>query len=221
MQAAEVADPTLDATGLPAYLKLLPRPTPEPWRKITEKERFHYYALFTFTPLAGISAAFGGAISQGINSPPERGQGWVPYGVRVASSYGSTVVGNTITYGTSILFRDDNRYVRSDKPGFNARLKNVLLSPYVAQSNSGRRRFSTSSFLGGVGQATVPLEWSPGHWQGWQNIGVNYLIWYGQVAGINLASELYASLVRYHKNKRYSKNKGHDKTPAANTESKK
>ena len=41
------------------------------------------------------------------------------------------------------------------------------------------------------------------------------------VAGINLASELYASLVRYHKNKRYSKNKGHDKTPAANTESKK
>jgi hypothetical protein len=214
-QTYGIADSTLDATGLPGYLKLLPQPTPEPWRKITEKERFNYYVLFTFTPLAGISAAFGGAISQGIDSPPEWGQGWGPYGVRVGSSYGSTVVGNTVTYGTSMLFRDDNRYVRSNKHGINGRLGNVLLSPYVAHSNTGKRRFSTSSFLGGVSQATVPLAWSPRSWQGWQNIGVNYLIWYGQTAGINLASEFYASFVGYFKNK------SHNKAAAANTASNK
>jgi hypothetical protein len=213
-QTAAIDDPTLDATGVPGILKMLPRPTPEPWRKITEKERFNYYVLFTFTPLAGISAAFGGAVSQGINSPPEWGQGWGPYGLRTASSYGSTVVGNTITYGTSILFRDDNRYVRSNKLRFNARLGAVLVSPYVTHNNTGRRRFSMSSFLGGVSQATVPLAWSPGSWQGWQNIGVNYLIWYGQVAGINMASELYASIVHYYKNRQH-------KAAAANNPSKK
>jgi hypothetical protein len=200
-QTAEIADPTLDATGLPAYLKLLPQPAPEPWRKITEKERFDLYVSFTYLPLAGVGAALGAAISQGIDSPHEWGQGWGPYGVRVASSYGSSVVGNTITYATSVLFRDDNRYFRSNKQALNARLRSVLISPYVAHSNTGRARFSTSSFLGGVGQAAIPLAWSPRTWQGWENVGINYLIWYGQTAGINLVREFYANIVRYHKNK--------------------
>ena len=204
-QTTEIADPTLDATGLPVYLKLFPQPTPEPWRKITAKERFDSYVNYTYSPLAAFSSALGAAISQGIDSPHEWGQGWGPYGVRVASSYGSTVVGNTITYGTSILFRDDNRYVRSNKASFKARLAAVLVSPYVAHNHAGGRRFSMSSFLGGVGQSTIPLEWSPRSWQGWNNVGINYLIWYGQVAGINLASEIYPSIVRYYKNKRHNK----------------
>lgn len=204
-QTAEIADPTLDATGLPAYLKLFPQPTPEPWHKITAKERLDTYVAYTYSPLAAFSSAFGAAISQGINSPHEWGQGWGPYGLRVASSYGSTVVGNTITYGASILFRDDNRYVRSNESRFAGRLRAVLVSPYIAHNSAGRRRFSMSSFLGGVGQATIPLEWSPRSWQGWNNIGVNYLIWYSEVAGINLASELYPSIVHYYKNKRQNK----------------
>jgi hypothetical protein len=204
-QIADTADPTLDRTDLPAYLRLLPQPTPEPWRKITPKQRLDSYVAYTYSPLAAVSSALGAAISQGIDSPHEWGQGWGPYGVRVASSYGSTVVGNTITYGTSILFRDDNRYVRSNKRGFGPRLGAVLVSPYVAHNSAGGRRFSMSSFLGGAGQATVQLAWSPRSWQGWNNIGINYLIWYGQVAGINLASELYASIAHYYKNKRHNK----------------
>lgn len=214
-QTAPVADPTLDAAGLPGYLKLLPQPTAEPWRKITEKERFDYYVWFTFSPLAGVSAAFGGAICQGIDNPHKWGQGWGPYGARVASSYGSFLVGNTITYGASVLFRDDNRYVRSNSQGIKARLEAGLLSPYVAHGNDGRRRFSTSSFLGGVGQAAIPLEWSPRSWQGWRNVGVSYLIWYSETAGMNLAREFYTSVLRY------SKNKSRNKTLAAIAASKK
>jgi hypothetical protein len=200
-QTARVADPTLDSAGLPGYLKLLPQPAAEPWRKITEKDRFNYYASMTFSPLASLSAAFGAAISQGIDSPHEWGQGWGPYGIRVASSYGSNVVGNTVTYAASAVFRDDNRYFRSNKNGFKARLGAAALSPYVAHNNSGRPRFSTSSFLGGVGNATISLEWSPPSWQGWGNVGVNYLIWYSETAGINLVREFYPSVVRYFKNK--------------------
>src|SRR6266849_1902600 len=184
-QTAPTTDPTLDSTGLPVYLKLLPQPAAEPWRKITEKDRFNFYASMTFSPLAGLSAAVGGAISQGIDSPHEWGQGWGPYDTRVASSYGSTIVGNTITYAASALFRDDTRYFRSHKNGFKARLGAAAVSPYVAHNSAGRQRFSASSFLGGVGQSTLQLEWSPPSWQGWGNVGVNYLIWYGETVGIN------------------------------------
>jgi len=160
---------------------------------------------FTFSPLAGISAALGGAISQGLGRPHEWGQGLGPYGNRVASSFGSSVVGGSITYGMSVLFRDDNRYFRSNSDKISTRLAAVLLSPYVAHNEAGRPRFSVSSFLGGAGQATIPLEWSPRSWQGWNNAGVNYLIWYSQTAGMNLARELYTGFLRYSKNKGQSK----------------
>src|SRR5450432_413726 len=95
------ADPTLDATGLPGYMKVLPRPAPEPWGRITHKQRFDQYAASTFSSSAVLGAAAGGAIGQAINSPHEWEQGWGAYGVRVTSSYGATLVGNTITYGFS------------------------------------------------------------------------------------------------------------------------
>src|SRR5437867_5596257 len=140
-QTAALPDPTLDSTGLPAYLKLLAQPAAEPWRRITEQERFGHYASLTFSPYAGLSAMFGGAISQELDSPHEWGQGWGPYGIRVASSYGGTFVANTITYGASAVFRDVNRYFRSGKDGFEARLAHVMISPYVAHNNAGRPRF--------------------------------------------------------------------------------
>jgi hypothetical protein len=138
------------------------------------------------------------AISQAIDSPHEWGQGWGPYGVRIASSYGSSFVAYTITYGTSAIFKDDNRYFRSNQGRFGARLGHVIISPYLAHTDSGDIRFSTSSFLGGAGGAGIPLLWSPPSWQGWNNVAVNYAIWYGGLAGVNLVREFYPSLVRHH-----------------------
>jgi hypothetical protein len=201
-QTAALSDPTLDSAGLPRYLKLLAQPATEPWHKITETERFNYYASITFAPYAGLASMFGGAISQALDSPHEWGQGGGAYRTRVASSYGSTLVAYTITYGASAVFREDNRYFRSNHGSIKARLVHVLLSPYESHSNAGQPRFSASSFLGGVGGAAIPLAWSPASWQGWNNVGVNYAIWYGGLAGVNLVREFYPSLVRHYKSKR-------------------
>ena len=201
-QTADLTDPTLDSSGLPAYVKLLAQPAAEPWRQLTETERFANYSSLTFGPYAGLSSVFGAAISQALDRPHEWGQGGGGYRLRVASSYGSTLVANTIAYGASTLFRDDNRYFRSNKDRFRARLAHVLVSPYQAHDNAGLARFSASSFLGGVGGAAIPLAWSPASWQGWNNVGVNYAIWYGGLAGINLVREFYPSLVRHYKSKR-------------------
>lgn len=201
-QTVALPDPTLDASGLPAYVKLLAQPAAEPWRQITGTERFTNYASLTFAPYAGLSSLFGGAISQAIDSPHEWGQGSGSFRMRFASSYGSILVANTIIYGSSAVFRDDNRYFRSNKDGFKARLAHVLVSPYQAHGNAGQLRFSASSFLGGVGGASIPLLWSPASWQGWNNVAVNYAIWYGGLAGINFVREFYPSLVRHYKSKR-------------------
>lgn len=203
-QTAPAVDPTLDNTGLPFYVRLIPEPVAEPWKKITPKERFDLYTSYTFSPYAALYALAGGAIDQGINSPKEWGQGWEAFGKRTASSWGSAFVGNTISYGLSAAFRDDNRYVRSRKDGFGGRLGSVLISPYVAHNDSGGARFSSSSFLGGAGQATIPLLWSPPSWQGWNNVGINYLVWYGETAGLNLVREFYPSVVGFFKRRQAS-----------------
>ena len=44
--------------------------------------------------------------------------------------------------------------------------------------------------MGSAGYSGIQLAWSPSSWQGWNNVGINYLIWYGQTAGINLAKGL-------------------------------
>ncbi len=212
-QTGPVDDPTLDNKGLPFYVKLIPEPVAEPWRKITPRERFELYESYTFSPYAALTALAGGAIDQGINSPKEWGQGWGAFGKRTLSSYGSTLVGNTITYGLSAVFRDDNRYVRSHKDSFGRRLGSVLISPYVAHNNEGGTRFSMSSFLGGAGQSTIQLAWSPPSWQGWNNIGINYLVWYGETAGLNFAREFYPSIVGFYKRKHASQTAPKTATP--------
>ena len=206
-QSPSGSDPALDPAGLPGYVKLLPQPAPEPWSRITAKQRFEQYTSQTFSATAAIGAAAGGAISQAINSPEEWKQGWDAYGIRVASSYGATLVGNTITYGTAALFHDDNRYFRSHGGSFGARLGHVIASPYVARNDDGHKRFSTSNFLGSAGYSGIQLAWSPHSWQGWDSVGINYLIWYGQMAGVNLAREFYPSIAQHFRNKNKAKPK--------------
>ena len=196
-QTTPPADPTLDTQGLPAYVRLIPTPEPEPWLRITEKERLHDYARLTFGPTAAFGATFGAAISQAKDSPHEWGQGGKGYGTRVASSYGGQLVGNTIEYATSALLREDNRYFRSQRTTFKGRMGYILASPFMTNTGPGHRRISASAFLGATGSATIPLAWSPSSWQGWDSVGINFLIFYGQRAGLNFAREFMPSVVRH------------------------
>jgi len=204
-QAAKPSDPTLDTAGLPWIVKALPKPTAEPWQKITEKQRLSLYQQSTFSGFAVLGSATGAAFSQWLDSPTEWGQGAEGYGKRVASSYGATIINGTIQYGTSALFHDDNRYFRSTATSFGGRFGAVVISPFVARNDQGGKRFSTSSFLGGVGQSTIPLAWSPRSWQGASEIGINALIWYGQAAGFNLVREFYPSIAAHFRKKAQTK----------------
>lgn len=194
--SAQTSDPTLDTTGLPSYLRLLPQPAPEPWRKITEKQRLENFASFALSPGAGLASLTSAALSQALNSPKEWGQGWRPYGKRVASSYGGTATSYTITYATSALFKEDNRYFRSNKNGSSSRLGHVIISPYVARNNAGGTHFSASSFLGSAAGSAIPLLWSPPSGQGWSQVALNYSFWYAGVAGINFVREFLPDMIR-------------------------
>ena len=156
---------------------------------LTERRRFHLYLLSTAGPVPILAEAAGAGIGQWENSPKEWGQGWGAYGERFGSNLAYNGVRGTITYGTSILFHEDNRYFASHKHGLWARAGYAVLSTVTARNPDGQTTFSISSVTGVVGASAISSIWGPDSWKGVGNIGRNAGISFGATAGFNLVRE--------------------------------
>ena len=167
---------------------------------LTEKKRFQLYVVSTAGPVPLLGEAAGAGISQWENSPKEWGQGWGAYGERYGSNLAYNAVRQTITYGTSIVFREDNRYFASHKHGFWARTGYAVLSTVTARHPDGRQTFSVSSVTGVVGASAISSIWGPQSWKGIENIGGNASVSFAATAGFNIVREFLPDLLhRPHK----------------------
>ena len=167
---------------------------------LTEKKRFHLYIVSTAGPVPLLGEAAGAVISQWENSPKEWGQGWSAYGERYGSNLAYNAVRQTITYGTSAVFHEDNRYFASHKHGFWARTGYAVLSTVTARHPDGRQTFSVSSVTGVVGASAISSIWGPPSWKGIGNISGNASISFAATAGFNIVREFLPDLLhRPHK----------------------
>lgn len=167
---------------------------------LTEKKRLRLYLVSTAGPVPLLGEAAGAGIGQWENSPKEWGQGWGSYGERFGSNLAFNGVRQTITYGTSIVFHEDNRYFASHKHGFWARTGYAVLSTVTARHPDGTRNFSVSSVTGVVGASAISSIWGPGSWKGLDNIGRNAGVSFGATAGFNIVREFLPDLLhRPHK----------------------
>jgi len=156
---------------------------------LTESRRFHLYLMSTVGPVPILAEAAGAGIGQWENSPKEWGQGWNAYGKRFGSNLAYNGVRGTITYGTSIIFHEDNRYFASHKHGLLARAGYAVLSTVTARHPDGQTTFSISSVTGVVGASAISSMWGPESWKGVGNISRNAGVSFGATAGFNLVRE--------------------------------
>ena len=156
---------------------------------LTERRRFHLYLVSTAGPVPILAEAAGAGIGQWQNSPKEWGQGWGAYGQRFGSNLAYNGVRGTITYGTSIVFHEDNRYFASHKHGLWARAGYAVISTVTARHPDGRTTFSISSFTGVVGASAISSIWGPDSWKGAGNISKNAGVSFGATAAFNLVRE--------------------------------
>jgi hypothetical protein len=164
--------------------------------KMTEKKRFQLYVVSTAGPVPIVGEAAAAAIGQWENSPKEWGQGWNAYGKRFASDLAYNGVRQTITYGTSIVFREDNRYFASHKTGFWPRTGYAVLSTVTARHPDGHRTFSVSSVAGVFGASAISSIWGPRSFKGIGNIGENAGISFAATAGFNVVREFISDVLR-------------------------
>jgi hypothetical protein len=163
---------------------------------LTEKKRFHLYVVSTAGPVPLLGEAVGAAISQWEDSPKEWGQGWSAYGKRYGGNLAYNAVRQTITYGTSAVFHEDNRYFASHKHGFWARTGYAVLSTVTARHPDGRQTFSVSSVTGVIGASAISGIWGPPSWKGIENISGNAGISFASTAGFNIVREFLPDLLR-------------------------
>jgi hypothetical protein len=157
--------------------------------QLTEKQRFLDYLLNTAGPVPLIGEAAFSAIDQWRDSPPEWGQGWGAFGKRYASNLAYNGVRQTISYGTSILFHEDNRYFASTAQGFLPRTGHALISTFTARHPDGRQSFSFSSVAGVVGASAISSIWGPPSFKGVGNIAEIAGISFAATAGLNVVRE--------------------------------
>ena len=156
----------------------------------TESEKLHNFIFDAVGPYPFIGAVGAAGISQASRKPPEWGEGWDAYGVRVASDFGIALTTTTVRYGLAEAFREDTLYYRCDCKGILPRLGHALISTVTARrGDDGRREFSFPALAAPYGGAmAATLGWYPSRYgprDGFR-IGKNNLL--GQ-AGQNVALE--------------------------------
>jgi hypothetical protein len=163
--------------------------------QLTESARFHLYLFSVMGPVPLLAEAGGAAISQAENSPKAWGQEWGAFGERYESNLAYNGLRQTITYGTSVLFHEDNRYFSSHKHGFRARTGYAILSTITARHPDGRQFFSVSSVVGVLGASAASSIWGPRTWEGVDGIGRNAGLSFAATAGFNIVREFLPDLL--------------------------
>ncbi len=142
-----------------------------------------------FGPMALGEDVFRAGWSTWRNSPVEWGDHWDGFGRRVASSFGKSVISNTVNYGLSESFKLDSHYYRSKDKSFRARVGNALISPVTARDKNGDRVFGFPHLAGVYTAHIVAVEsWYPARytWKDGLKSGTYSL---GLEAAFNLVKE--------------------------------
>jgi hypothetical protein len=191
------SQPPAVSTAGQGYLldKVMGIVSPSEPRQLTEKKRFHLYVLSVAGPVPLLAEAAGAGFSQWENTPQKWGQGWDAFGERYESNLAYNGLRQTITYGTSMLLHEDNRYFSSHKHGVWARTGYAVLRTVTAQHPDGRQAFSVSSVAGVLGASAASSIWGPRSWEGVDGIARNAGVSFAATAAFNVVREFLPDLL--------------------------
>src|SRR5579864_341953 len=128
----------------------------------TFHRRLHHYFLYTYSPVKLTELAFGSAISQMDNVPPEWRQGWGAYGKRFASDLGSTTGSGLTEFALAETLRVDTLYYPCKCKRIWPRVGHALKSTITARAGGdGHVVFSLPGVVAPYGGAFSDLLWYP------------------------------------------------------------
>lgn len=159
--AAEDAGSSTSSSSSKTELPEAPNKSPKNDRRMTLGERLHIYehSITNFDSILG--PAFGAAVNQAKNEPPEWGQGAQGFGDRFASGYGRMLIGRTIRFGVAAMDHEDPRFHYSNESGFSRRARYATIHYFFVHTDAGTPIPAFSRFAGAYGASFIANEWYP------------------------------------------------------------
>jgi len=144
-------------------------PTPSPtataastYVRPDRDERVKRYVKGMFGPKALGYRVVTSAVMTWANSPTEWGEHWDGFGKRFASATGTSIVKNTTKFGLDESFKLDSYFYRSQKRTTPAKIKNALVSPFIARNQHGKKVVGFPHLIGTYTGTIVAAEtWFP------------------------------------------------------------
>jgi hypothetical protein len=130
-------------------------------------EKFHLFAQDSIEPVTFVGAAFDSGIAQARDDDPSFGQGAAGYGKRYGAALADSVSSDFFhTYLFPVVFRQDPRYYRRLEGSATSRLGHAVSHVFVAESDSGRKMFNFSEWLGTISATALSNTYHPGNSRG-------------------------------------------------------
>ena len=133
--------------------------TPPP---LNDDQLLNKYVWSTLGPTGIAGAAITAALEQWRGSPEAWERDEVGYGLRWASEYGASAIGNTTQYAVARMMHQDPSFVPCKCVGVKPRLGHALAAPFKARKPNGQWEFSPATVLGITAQNVIPAAtWYP------------------------------------------------------------
>jgi hypothetical protein len=160
---------------------------------MTASQRLHEYLKGTVNPRSFVAVAAGAGWGQWRDRPKEWHQGAEGYGKRYASGFGEHITRQSLMYGFSSAFHEDNRYVKSGETGFGKRLGYALENSIMARGDDGTRHVSLSKIVAYTGAALLSRLWQPHATRSFRSAGVNLASTAGSGVAFEVVREFWPS----------------------------
>jgi len=156
--AAKPYDPPHVNLGIGAML-----PKNVPWKPLTMEERRRLFINDAFKNPRSLGGNFIWAVSDmAKGEPKEWRQGMPGFGMRLASRYGRTMIGNAIQHGGAALLKTDIRYVRSKSSNPMKRIGNAVWWQFFTYNQNGHFVFDLPGIGAAYAQEIIGVQWMPG-----------------------------------------------------------
>ncbi|HEY6972617.1 MAG TPA: hypothetical protein VJA94_25635 [Candidatus Angelobacter sp.] len=181
-------------------IKTVHSPRRTPRRKLCSLdsgEKFHLFLSNTFEPVTFVGAGFNAGLDQAEDNDPTFGQGMAGYGKRYAAALTDTASSDFFhTFLFPVLFRQDPRYYRRFEGRTSLRLGHALSHVFVAHSDSGKKMFNFSEWLGTASSTALANLYHPGKRRGFGPAASRTGISIGTDMGFDVLREFWPEIVR-------------------------
>ena len=159
------------------------------YQRPDSKTRFKRYVKGMFGPTALAKRVVSSGWSTWRNSPEEWGPTWEGFGRRFASGTAKSIIKSTTMYGLEEAFKLDSHYYKSTNRSAGAKIKNALISPFIARNKNGVRVFGYPRIIGTYTGSIIAAEaWYPDRYN-WKHGVRSGTISLGMSAAFNLVKE--------------------------------